>query len=235
MGYSENFYIGYSNVNKDLELSDSGILKIFEDIATMHSEAVGDGMRDTDSRWFLTSYKVKINKRPVLSEKVKCTTWSRDMKGFTASREFEIYNSLGEISICGLSNWARIDTKTGKLERLTHELGRRYGMGKDRANFESPWISKLKEPDEYQITKDYYIDRNFIDSNNHMNNVCYLDLAKCILPDSVYEKPAEGFEIIYRKAVMYGTTVKCCYGTDGKSHTVAIKCDNEVMAIVKFY
>lgn len=234
MIYKEKFYVGYSDTNRDLVLSDSAILKMFEDIATMHSEAAGDGMKTTTARWFLTAYQVKIHKRPGIGERVECYTWSRDLRGFTASREFEIYTQSGELAVTAISNWARIDTKTGRPERLTPELGERYGTQKERANFPDAWIGKLKEPEQYQLEKDYYIDRNFIDANNHMNNVCYLDLVKCILPDEVYEKEIHGFEIMYRKAIAYGKTVSCCCGTTDDGYTVCIKCDGELMAIVKF-
>lgn len=234
MVFSEKFYVGYSGTNRDLKLSDSAILKMFEDIATMHSEAVGDGMKATTARWFLTAYQVKIHKRPELGEHVECRTWSRDLRGFTASREFEIYTESGELAVTAISNWARIDTKTGRPERLTPEIGEIYGTERERANFPDAWIGKLKEPENYSVEKDYFIDRNLIDANNHMNNVCYLDLVKCILSDDVYRKEIHSFEIMYRKAVEYAKTVKCCYAEIDKGYIVSVKCDDELMAIVKF-
>ena len=230
----EKFYIGYSDTNQNLELSDSAILKMFEDIATMHSEMAGDSMKTTAIRWFLTAYDVRINKRPMLDERVECRTWSRDMRGFIASREFEIYTQSGELAVTGSSNWARIDTSTGRPQRVTPEMDERYGTEKDRTNFDSPWIGKLKEPDEYQISKEYYIDRNFIDSNNHMNNVCYVELAKCILPEEIYKKEVKSFEVMYRKAIEYGKTVTCHYSKIPGGCFIAIKCEDELMAAVKF-
>lgn len=233
MVLTEEFYIGYSDTNQDLELSDSAILKMFEDIATMHSEMAGDSMKTTAIRWFLTAYDVRINKRPTLDERVVCRTWSHDMRGFLASREFEIYNGDGELAVTGTSNWARIDTKTGRPQRVTPEMGERYGTEKDRTNFEGPWIAKLREPDNYELCKEYYIDRNFIDANNHMNNVCYLDLVKCILPDEIYKKEVTSFEIMYRKAVEYGKMVTCHYTPLDDGCFIAIKCEDELMSAVK--
>lgn len=233
MGYSEKFFVGYSDTNKNLELSDSAILRMFEDVATMHSEAAGDGMRVTRSRWFLTAYDVRINKRPSLSERVECRTWSRDMRGYTASREFEIYSQNGELAVYGISNWARIDTQTGKLEKLTPVLGEMYGIEKDRKNFEKPWISKLTKPQSADFSKEYFADRNFIDANDHMNNVCYLDLAKCVLPDEVYAKDFKEFSILYRKAVMYRDNIVCEYCEDNGDFFVTVLKDDDIMAIVK--
>ena len=234
MVLKENFYIGYSDTNQNLELSDSAILKMFEDIATMHSEMAGDSMKTTAIRWFLTAYDIRINKRPALDERVECRTWSHDMRGFIASREFEIYTESGELAIIGSSNWARIDTQAGTPQRVTPEMGERYGTEKERTNFDGPWIGKLKEPENYDLVKEYYIDRNFIDANNHMNNVCYVELAKCILPDDDYKKEVTSFEVMYRKAIEYGKNVTCHSARLNNGCFIAIKCDDELMSAVKF-
>lgn len=235
MGYSENFFVGYSNTDKNLKLSDGAVLRMFEDVATMHSEAVGDGMRDSLSRWFLTAYDVRIKKRPVLGERVECITWSRDMRGCSASREFEMRTADGELAVYAVSNWARIDTAKGRLERITPELGERYGTERDRKNFEKPWIPKLKEPTELTETREFYVDRFFIDANNHMNNVCYLDIAKCVLNEDILTRPVNGFEIMYKKAIMYKDTIICGSAAVGNEIYITIKKGDETMAVIKMF
>lgn len=71
-----------------------------------------------------------------------------------------------------------------------------------------------------------------------MNNVCYLELANLVLPDEVYNQAAcDEFEIMYRKAVSYGETVKCLYGETEDSYMVAIKSQDlsELHALIKMY
>jgi putative Mn2+ efflux pump MntP len=41
------------------------------------------------------------------------------MRGVSACREFEIYNSSGELCVVASSNWARVNAHTQKLERAT--------------------------------------------------------------------------------------------------------------------
>lgn len=202
----------------------------------MHSAVAGDGMKDSTARWFLTANKINIHKRPAHMEKVIVKTWIRETRNFLSCREFEIYNDKGELAVTGISNWARVNIETGRLERMSEELFARYEAEPDRTNFDTVWISKIKEPETYSEQKSYYIDRYFIDANNHMNNVYYLDLASCILPTEIYENAdIKCFEISYRKAIAYGEVVKCCYAKDGDKITVAVKSDNgtETRALIQ--
>lgn len=223
MFVTEKFYIGYSDISLNLELSNSSILKMFEDIATMHGASIKDGPKDTDSRWFLTAYKVNILKRLEFGDFLTLKTWSREIKGVTASREFQFYDSNGETIGTGLSNWVRINPKTQRLERIPEEVGNAYAS-EEFTNYDSAWIEKLKEPESFEFEKEYYIDRNFLDANNHMNNVRYLDLVKNVIPEDLYNKPeSKNFTLMYKKAIPCGVTVKCLFSQTDEDFTVTIK------------
>lgn len=238
MTFSEKFYVGYSDINKNHGLSNVSILKIFQDIACMHSSEVKDGMKDTKDRWFLTGYHIKVCKRPKYEERLTVVTWNREMKSGIASREVEFYDESGELAIIGISNWVRIDGETLRPTRISKEIADLYQSEPTRNNFESAWVPKLKECDNYLEKKEYFIDRNWIDSNDHMNNVYYIELATLALPEEVYEQgECNDFAITYRKAIAYGETVCCYYGQDEQEHTICIKSkeNDEVHAVVKMY
>jgi acyl-ACP thioesterase len=235
MVVKEIFYVGYSDIDANLKLSDTAILKFFENMACIHGTRAGESIKTCEARWFLTAYEVKILKRPEYEDTVTVHTWSRDMRGVSASREFEIYNSNGELCVIGLSNWARVNAFTQKLERATPAVAAAYQSEKERTNFPYAWAPKLSEPAEYITSQDFTVTRNFIDANHHMNNVFYLDLAKLLLPDEVYDNTDfSEFKIMYRQAIKYGETVTCAYGVCGDRHIVTLKGDDgEIRAIME--
>lgn len=238
MVFSEKFYIGYSDINRDFGVSNTALLKIFENVAYMHSCEAGDGMKDSPARWFLRSYHVKIHKRAEHEERVVARTWSRTTKASSASREFEILDENGGTLVTAISNWARVNTETMRPERIVSEKFSRYESEPDRTNFGDPWIEKLKEPESYSLEKSFYIDRNFIDANNHMNNVFYLDLANLVLPEDIYEKgECSEFEIMYKKAIRYGETVKCLFTEEENAYTVTVKNEDlsDTFAVIVLY
>lgn len=238
MVYTDKFYVGFSDVGSDLGMTGAAMLRAFEDVCCMQGEAVGDGLFDSDGRWFLTAYRVKVFKRPKYNDRIVVGTWSREMKGVAASREFEIRDLSGGLCVAALSNWARMNIKTGRLERMEPEAFARYESEPERHNFDDPWISKLHDVSEHTLEREFYVDRNLIDPNMHMNNVFYLDLAMRTLPEEVYlEGEPDEFEITYRKATAYGETLKCLYFDDGQSRTVAVKPQDmsDTRAIVMIY
>lgn len=237
MVFKEYFYVGYSDINHALLLSNTAILRYFENIACMHGSLAGDGFATSSAVWFLTGYRVNVHKRPAFEERLFGETWSRDMKGYVSSREFALYAADGSLAVTALSNWARIDRATGRPVRLTEELAERYGTEKDRGNFEKPWLDRLCECETYESERDFFIDRNFIDANLHMNNIHYLEVAGLVLPEELYVNEPTAFDIRYRKAVTYGETVKCLYGKNEDGSTVTMKSadGNETRAIVRFY
>ncbi|MGN1094886.1 MAG: acyl-[acyl-carrier-protein] thioesterase [Eubacteriales bacterium] len=238
MVVDEKFYIGYSDINSELALSNTAILELFENMAGIHGSLVGESLKTASTRWFLTSYHVKIKKRPEYEERINVRTWSRSVRGVSASREYEIYDESGELCIMGLSNWAHVNAVTQKLERATPELVAAYDGEPGRTNFDKIWLEKLKEPEEYSYVKDFYVDRNFIDVNNHMNNVRYLELAKLMLPEDVYAKnESREFEIMYRQAIKYGEKIKCLYAETEDAYFVTLKDEelSSVRAIIKLY
>lgn len=238
MIYSEKFYVGFSDCNRELKITNSSMLKLFENVACMHSTFIGDGIKNSLGRWFLTAYHVKVHNRPDNEDRVKVSTWSRNIKGGVASREFEVYNSNGELAVTAISNWVRISADDLRPERITDELANKYDSETERTNFGSPWIRKLRECNDYAFEKEVTIPRNFIDAHNHMNNVFYLELANLILPEEVYQQgECNEFEIMYRKAIEYGETIKCRYSETEDSYVITLKSQDgsELKAIIKLY
>ena len=233
MVYKEKFYIGFSDVSPDMAALNSTVLKLFENVCCMQGEVVGDGFKDTPGRWFLTAYHVRILKRPEYGDRVEVGTWSRGMKGVAASREFEMTLN-GEKAAVALSNWARLNSDTGKLERMSDEAFAKYESEPDRTNFGELWLPKLRTASDGLFEREFTVGRNLADPNRHMNNVRYLDLAAEILPD---ESEPDEFEITYRKAFALGEKGVLSYGEDDTTRTVAFLSEDktETKAIVRFY
>ena len=234
----DKFYVGYRDVDTNLKIKNSAILNFFEDIAGMHAAKAGEGATKTGTTWLLIGYKVKVFKRPVHGEKVNVLTWGTEIKGITAAREFEIRSiDTNELLITGLSNWAHINVKSKKLERVSDELAAAYER-EDRTNFNETRLKKLVEPKSFEYEKEQYIDWNWIDANNHMNNIFYMDLVDIVIPDEMTKNNEFNyFEIMYKKEIKYKDTVRCLYSEDDECCTITIKSKDtdELHSIIKLY
>ena len=234
---NEKFYVGYSDIDQNFKLSNVALLKMFQNIVTMYGKLANDSLQGNEHAWFLTSYHVKILHRPTYESWFNLATWSRSIKGFMAAREFEIRDNNNQLQMCALSNWVRINRAEQKIERVTPELITAYGQ-EEKNNFDTPWNAKLTECEKIDIEQLVKIERNFIDMNQHVNNVSYLELAYNALPDDVYKNfDCNEFEIMYKQAIKCHDEVYLQYTDEKDFYNITIKSKDKTVlhAIIRLY
>lgn len=235
MIFKEQFYIGYRDVDANYKIKNSSILNIFQDIAGMHSNEATKKHKNLQSTWVLTGYKVNIIKNPKYGEKLNVDTWATEIKNIASSREFEIRNKQGELVITGISNWVHLNLETKKFEKVSQELADAYGLEPDKTNYDEPKLKKINEPEEYKYEKEFTVNWNWIDVNQHMSNIYYLDIVDMMLSDEDRKQEFSSFEVSYKKEIKYKDKVKCFYAEEEDSKIITIKSEDlsVVHAIVK--
>lgn len=221
---------GLKDIGKNNLIKNESILEILENVAGEHSSKVGYGVLDierTSASWILLEWKVKIIKRPIYSEELKVKTWGRYFQKAYTYRDFEIYNSKGELCVIATSKWALININTHNIMRLTEDIKNLY-KPEEISVFEEETLSKINIPEEYTNKIEYTVGRKDIDINNHMHNTYYLNLAYEALPEEVYNNdPYNEFRITYKKEITLGDTVTCKYSMKDNKHTIVISDENK--------
>lgn len=210
--YAKNFFIGYSDIDKQDKCKLSKIIDLLQNTATLHSKSVGYGTKEMMLRkqaWLMISWKVKILKYPEADMDVEVRTWSRGVKGIEARRGYEVVSvDTGEVLIIGDSAWALFDLENQKLIRASDEMVNAYAK-LERDPFDGEKPEHLKDNDVIEkeiITK---VEKRDIDTNNHMNNSKYMEYLMEVIPDDMQ---ITKFESAYRKQLTYGETIKVSYG-----------------------
>lgn len=237
MIFNEKFKIQSKDIGKGNCIKNRGILEIFENIATHHSDLAGYGPNDiekTQMSWVLLDWKVKVLKRPQYGQILNVNTWGRTMKKVYTYRDFEMYDEENELCVIGTSKWTLVNINTGRIEKLTDEIYEKYQL-EEKDVFNIGELDKIKIPEEYSNEIIYKVSRRDIDLNGHMHNLYYLDLAYEVLPDDVYEKrPFNDFRVQYKKEIKFGDIIKCRYTQNEGKYIVTIcnEEDSKVYAIV---
>ena len=240
MFVEHKFYVGLSDVNLNRELMNTHLLRHLEDVAGMHSEIAGSGYTDierTRKSWILLAWKVEIKKRPLMNDTLKVKTWSRCIEKIYAYRDFEVRDQYDEIIAIATSKWLYIDIDLGKFIKIPEDVILSYKQEPLQV-FEEKDLGRLKEPNSEVINKiDFKITRNMIDINKHLHNTYYLDIAKEVLPEEMaLSKEFDNFEIMYKKEIKLGETVKAIYTKEEDCHYVTIKNEDETVlhSVIKF-
>lgn len=236
--YEYKTHIRYNEIDENNELSDKGLLGILSEAAGLHSQKVGYGLNsleETNCTWMILYWKIKVLKRPRWNTELTVKTWGREFSKVSTWREYEAYDSLGEKIAIASTEWVAVDAKKGSLLKISEKMVNDYGIVEDKV-FKEELNGKLKEPENMQKIYEYKPTRRDIDTNHHVNNVIYLELAYDAFPEDISIN-FNNIEIQYKKQIKPGEKVSCYYGKDETSHIVSIKSlDGKIThAILKFY
>ena len=238
--FEKNYTVGISDISQNTYITNVGMLNILEDIACKHSDKAGYGILDipkTNLSWILLAWKVKIFKRVSYGDVLRVCTWSREAKKFYTYRDFEVYDESGTLVCIASSKWTIINTLKNSITPITDEIISSYNP-EEKTVFENPNIDKIVEPENYDLSYKYTVQRRDIDINHHMNNIHYLNVAYEALPNDIYfANECNNFKIMYKKGIKLGETVNCLYCKRENTNYVTIKSNDmqALHAIVKLY
>lgn len=235
----KRYTLGLTDIGRKNKISNKAIIKMLEDVGGIESEKAGYGLNEIEDNhlsWVLLAWKVKVLKRPIYNEEVIARTWARDANKVFTYRDYEIYDSNGNLCVIATSKWTLVDIRTLKLVGVSEEVRSKYTFF-NKSVFEEE-IEKLKEPKSVIKENDYKILRSQIDVNRHVHNLYYLDIAYEILPEDIYYgEEKNNIEIMYKKQIKLNDDIMCKYTIEDGKEIVTIKSkDDKVLhAIVRLY
>ncbi len=237
--FEHDFLINFDNIKKDGKLSEISLLNFLINIAGMHSDTVGYGLKDipkTDITFLLIAWKVKIFERPSCLEKIHIKTWANAFYKVTCTREFEVYNQEGKLIAIASTKWAMIKVSTHTLTKIDHEIMDAY-QNIDKKVFQGE-IEKLSEPEKIDNSFSYKIQRRDIDTNNHVNNLKYLEIGMESIPEEIYENFSyTNLEVMYKNECKLGYEIICNFSkiSEDESYVVIRSKDlSKLHCIIKF-
>lgn len=234
--YSFSYRIRYSECDSDMMLKYDKIIDLLQDTSTFHSEDVGLGiynMKEKNLGFIILSWDIIIDDRPRLNEKVKVLTGIVKKKGLYIEREFVILKKDKEIVkahsiwiVLDLNKVTPIPIDDSYIDKFTLDKMLPYDFN-DR---------KLKSGDENSLLSSFVVDKNMIDSNNHMNNQRYVEKALEYLP--LFNKKISRISISYIKEAILNDKICIYIGRDKlnpNKYILNFKKENELKPISIMY
>lgn len=171
----KNFTIVPSMCDSSSRLGIPNTFSLFMDIATEHSDLIKIGPRDflpEGKFWLTVKTKVHFNHRPKLAEPVTLVTWPEKPEKRRMNRDYELLQD-GTVLVAGKTEWALLDTKTGRLfhvEKLypdDMEIIEHLALPAPFSRFSDDFL-------DAQSLGIYTVSSLDIDLGGHMNNVAYI-------------------------------------------------------------
>ena len=232
MQFKREYFIGAREIGTNNKLTNYGILAFLEDIAGIHSDNVGYGVKDVAEKkkaWILMDWKLQVIKRAGFGEKLTIKTWAKTMSKpqFYTYRDFEVYNEKEELIAIATSKWVFLDIEKQRISKIDLDVLKIYNPD-DKCVFGIEEIEKINIPEQFINFTEYQVKRFDIDVNKHMHNLNYLNLAYEALPEEVYNTHEfNDVRITYKHQIKLGDNVKCYYSNSNGVHTIVIKSKDE--------
>lgn len=239
--FTYKYKVKYSDVGRNNKLTLKALVSLLQEGASSHSEEAGFGVNDisrTHRTWILLNWKVKMISHPHINEILTINTWPRTMDKIYSYRDFEVFDNQNNLVAIASSKWIFMDTETKKIKKITSEVSEAYGGPIDKNVFEIPLDEKIKVPNNLKLNFTYTIQRRDIDTNEHVNNLHFIDFAFETLDEETYNKNEfNNLEIIYKKEIKYKDNINCYYSFENNKHIITIKSEDDsiVHAIVQLY
>ena len=183
MKYTFDSRVRYSEIDEDGRLSVTGLIDYFQDTATFQSEDYGIGleyMAPMHLAWILSSWQIIIDRMPVLNEKIASTTWAYGFDKFYGYRNFTLTGKDGGVCARANSVWVMMDMKRQRPARVDELMLERYGTEAPLDMVYAP--RKIELPGGGESKESFVITPSHLDTNHHVNNGKYVELAMGYLP-----------------------------------------------------
>ncbi|WP_077612048.1 acyl-[acyl-carrier-protein] thioesterase [Clostridium sp. Marseille-P2415] len=224
--YTFGSRVRYSETDEYGRLTLTGIMNYLQDCSTFQSEDNGLGisyLTGCHKAWWLSSWQIVVDRYPVLGEEIEISTWPYDLKGFYGYRNFTICDKAGEYLVRANSVWFLFDTEKGRPVKIRPEDIRGYGFGREEQLEMDYAPRKIGMSAVYDTKEPVMIGKHHIDTNHHVNNAKYVEIAREVLPDEV---EVTELRVEYKKAAVFGDAVYPCVSRTEEGYTVSL-CDEQ--------
>lgn len=198
----------------DIDTDNEGFIKVDKILghmaltSTLHSNALGLGVEEIRKKnygWMLIKWELEILEYPRANDALKIVTWTSGFDKFYATREFEILDISGNISVKASSLWVFMDIIKRRPIRIPDEIAKKYAIIEQRNFLE---FSNIKVGGNLlNKSKTFRVVENDLDENNHVNNIKYIEWLFLGLEEIQKYYMITKLAINYKKELLLGEYV----------------------------
>ena len=206
--------VRFSEIDHTRKITVPSIINYFQDCSTFQSEDIGVGLDVLSKKkkaWILTYWQIVIDHYPKMNDKIQVSTWASKFKGMLAERNF-----------CMIEK--------GRPVRPDQEELDAYGQCEPlEMDYES---RKIALPEECMSLEPFPVRRYHIDTNEHVNNCQYVQMAMEMLDQ---ERVIRQVRVEYKKSAVLGDMIVPRTGDrDGRTVVELCTTEGELYAAVEF-
>ena len=202
----EDFRVRSYETNVNGVASAQTICNYLQEVAGNHATKLGfgvDQLLKKNLTWVLSRLHVQFFRYPQWREIINIETWPSGKKGKFATRDFIVFNKNNEIIVKATSSWMLLDFSKMRTITMPEFIEGIELPDRERAIVDD--FTKLPQPQNTDIKRQFDVRLSDLDINQHVNHVKYIDWALECIPLSVWKKRhLSQLEISFRSETRYG-------------------------------
>ncbi len=200
--YEMNGRVRYSEIDMKGNLTIAALINYLQDSSTFDSEDAGVGFSFLHTKgwgWYITNWQIELNALPALGDRITVKTWVHHLKGMFAYRNYELRDAAGEALVRANSIWLLMDIEKVVPVRIPEEV---FSVYTPEPAIDREWGNrKILLASGHEEKGVVTVMPLHLDTNHHMNNEHYIEIARDVLPkgEKIFEIETE-----YKKAAVLG-------------------------------
>lgn len=222
--YTFDSRVRYSEIDETGQLSITSVINYLQDCSTLQSEDIGKGvsyLKQRKKAWWLSSWQIVIDRFPALGEHISIGTWPYDFKGMYGYRNFVIKDRQDQCLVRANSIWFFYDLNLNRPVKIQEEDIRGYGNGSEPRLDMKYATRRITVSDNNKRSDAITIEKHHIDTNHHVNNAQYVEMARSLLADDFLIGEVR---VEYKKAALFRDIVIPYIDQHEDGYTVSL-CD----------
>lgn len=231
--YTFDSKVRYSEIDHRGTMTLPALINYFQDCSTFQSESLGFGVKAAKEKkkaWILSYWQVVVERYPELGEEITVGTFASDFKGLFGERNFVMLDKENNRLSCANSLWVYMDMEKGRPILPDKEEIEAYGTEpKLDMDYEG---RKIRPAAEYEDREAFPVRKYHIDTNEHVNNCQYVQMAMEMLDQ---ERVIRQVRVEYKKSAVLGDMIIPRTGDrDGRTVVELCTTEGELYAAVEF-
>lgn len=181
-------------------------------VAGEDADRNGWGVSDLNAQhaaWVLSRFAVEMKRRPQQDETIRIETWVDEVNRMMTTRNFRLWDTVGELIGASTSNWAMIDLSTRAALDLREVIDSDRYVREEPSPIARPGKIARVEPTRIIQHAAAYSD---IDFNRHVNSMKYLQWMIDMLPETWHtERRCSRYTINFLHEARYGDLLQICF------------------------
>lgn len=207
--FKKEYKINIFNVDSEHKCKFSSLVDFLWDVVISQSDYLGEtkeGFVHNQCIWVLLKYDITIYEYPKFRDTITVDTKVLGSKKFYGYRQNTIKNSEGKVIGEVFSTAILIDFEKRRPIRISSNQSEIYGLNGELD--EVPPLDDIPKIQKEDYIKDYPVRYSDIDSNGHVNNVKYMEMAIDTLPRSILnEYKLFNIKVLFKKETTDGDTL----------------------------